>query len=92
MTSPNVTVNRLSPADRLMYYTYMEKLTTSNVYVILVRGNDYYDQLAFHSVYTTQEAAEAKAAELRLAVDEFGLDEGDLEFDQVVVIASALND
>jgi hypothetical protein len=71
----------------------MEKTAqlASTVYVVLACGTDYYDQLEFHSVYATQEAAEAKAAELRVAVDEFGLFEGELQYSSVCVLPSALN-
>jgi hypothetical protein len=40
------------------------------VYVIEACGNDYYDSYEFHSVYSTEKAAEECAAHLRTLKDD----------------------
>lgn len=63
------------------------------VYVIEVRGNDYYDDLIFHSVYADREAAEFKAAELRCLVEDNDdpCDDGELVYEEVQVIEATLH-
>ena len=58
--------------------------TKSKVYLIEVRGNDYYDQLEFFGVYADREAAEARAAELRSRRLEDS-EESDLLYEEVIV-------
>lgn len=65
----------------------------SKVYVIEVRGNDYYDDLIFHSVYVDRQTAEFKAAELRCLVEDNDdpCDDGELVYDEVQVIEATLH-
>lgn len=67
--------------------------TKTKVYVIEVRGNDYYDDLVLHSVYADREVAEFKAAELRCLVEDNDdpCDDGELVYVEVVVNAVTLN-
>ena len=55
--------------------------TKSKVYLIEVRGNDYYDQLEFFGVYADKFRAESVALELRCKVE----DNGKLFYEEVIV-------
>jgi len=71
----------------------MNETNKPKVYIVEVRGHDYYDDLVFHSVYAEREAAELRAAELRCLVednDDFS-DEGELVYAEVQVWAVTLN-
>ena len=67
--------------------------TKAKVYVIEVRGTDYYDRLEFHSVYADRQTAEFKAAELRCLVEDNDdpCDDGESVYDLVVVSEVTLN-
>ena len=70
----------------------MNETNKPKVYVIEVRGNDYYDDLVFHSVYADREAAEFRAAELRSLVEDNDdpCDDGELVYEEVQVIEATL--
>ena len=70
----------------------MNETNKPTVYVVEVRGNDYYDDLVFHSVYTEREAAEFRAAELRCLVEDNDgpCDDGELVYEEVRVIEATL--
>lgn len=76
----------------MLYSTFMNE-TKTKVYVIEVCGNDYYDDLIFHSVYADRETAEFKAAELRCLVEDNDdpCDDGVLVYDEVQVSEVTLN-
>jgi hypothetical protein len=71
----------------------MNETNKPKVYVVEVRGNDYYDDLVLHSVYADREAAEFKAAELRCLVEDNDdpCDDGELVYAEVQVNAVTLN-
>ena len=71
----------------------MSKTDKPKVYVIEVRGNDYYDDLVLHSAWADREAAEFRAAELRCLVEDNDdpCDDGELVYDEVRVIEVTLN-
>jgi hypothetical protein len=56
----------------------------TKVYLVEVRGNDYYDRLEFFGVYADREAAEARAAELWTRRYEDN-EEGELLYEEVIV-------
>jgi len=61
--------------------------TKSKVYLIEVRGNDYYDQLEFFGVYADKFRAESVALELRCKVEDNDdpCDDGELFYEEVIV-------
>jgi len=61
--------------------------TKSKVYLIEVRGTDYYDQLEFFGVYADKFRAESVALELRCKVEDNGYpcDDGELFYEEVIV-------
>lgn len=63
--------------------------TKSKVYLIEVRGNDYYDQLEFFGVYADKFRAESVALELRCKVEDNDdpCDDGELFYEEVIVSA-----
>ena len=67
--------------------------TKSKVYLIEVRGTDYYDQLEFFGVYADKAKAESVASELRCRIVENDdpCDDGELLYDEVIVSEVPLN-
>jgi hypothetical protein len=59
----------------------------TKVYLIEVRGNDYYDQLEFFGVYADKFRAESVALELRCKVEDNDdpCDDGELFYEEVIV-------
>jgi len=59
----------------------------TKVYLIEVRGNDYYDQFEFFGVYADKFRAESVALELRCKVEDNDdpCDDGELFYEEVIV-------
>ncbi len=83
---------KLPKAPGMPYSTFMNE-TKTKVYVIEVRGNDYYDQLEFFGVYADKFKAEHVANELRCKVEDNddACEDGELLYEEVVVSEVTLN-